>query len=119
MESSCEFDVSLITDGKPDQKVPALIGGESQEFDDLEAAVKEGRLDSTEGVELMDHLAWIARQLATHALNQALDQVGPCGETDEAQVYLDKGDALRDSGALKDAGKKYKDALAKAESLLS
>ena len=38
MESGCEFDVSLIVDGKP-QKVPASIREEVQDLDYLSVGV--------------------------------------------------------------------------------
>ncbi len=85
---------------------------------DLEAAVQDGLLDATEGAQLMDQLAGVAQQLAENAINEAIAQGGNATTIAEAQLALALGDALRASGAFKDAVNKYKDALAKAESAL-
>ena len=69
--------------------------------------------------------AWMTREFPevrwcryADALEEAIAQGGDAGEIDEAELALDDGDALRDSGTFKDAVNKYKDALAKAESAL-
>ena len=83
---------------------------------DIEAAINEG-LDLMQGIELMDQLAGIARQVATDALDQAIARGADPTVVADAQQALDDGDFLRASGAFfKDAVNKYKDALAKAES---
>ena len=83
---------------------------------DLEAAVKDGLLDPTQGIQLMDQFAGIAQQIAADALDEAIAQGGDPGEINDAQQALDEGDGLRASEAFKDAVNKYKDALSKAES---
>ena len=67
----------------------------------------------------MDDLAGIARQIAEDALDEAIacDPANP--DLDAAQQALDEGDVLRALEAFKDAVNKYKDALAKAEGVLS
>ena len=82
---------------------------------DLEAAIKDGFFDPEQGTEFIDQFATAARQLATDAIVLVSDPHIKA----EAQQSLDQGDALRESGAFKDAINKYKDALAKAESALA
>ena len=78
------------------------------------AAVKDGLLDAKQVTELMDELAGVARQLAASAIEDATARGGDPVKTVEAAGALADGDALRASGAFKDAVNKYKDALAKA-----
>ena len=85
---------------------------------DLEAAVGLDPTVDSDLIDLMDELAGIAQQLATEALDEAIAQGGDPGDINDAQQALADGDALRASGAFKDAVNKYKDALAKAESAL-
>ena len=75
----------------------------------------------------MDQLAGVARQLATDALAQA-QVILPCVDSNDtclAQAALADGDVLRASGLggvitdFKEAVNKYKDALAKAVSVIS
>ncbi len=83
----------------------------------IEGAV--GDLETLDGFEVYkDHLAGVARELAVDAVEQAIAVGGDLGVIAEAQQYLSEGDALRVSGSFKDAINKYKDALAKAESVL-
>ena len=97
----------------------AAVGNIEGAVGDLEAAVSEG-LDSEQGTELMDLLVGIPRTLAADALDGAIAH-GQCDSDviDDAQQGLDEGDELRAEGAFKDAVNKYKDALAKAEGVLS
>ena len=83
---------------------------------DLEAALGlDPALDAQiEG--LIGQLVAVARQLATAAIQSAIDQGGDPTFIAEAQGFLAEGDTLRDAGSPKDAVAKYKDALAKAES---
>ena len=83
---------------------------------DLEVAVNAGLFDPEEGAQLMDQLAGIARQIAADALAQAIDGGGNPTIIAEAQQALADGDALRISGAFKDAINNYKVGLTKAES---
>ena len=85
---------------------------------DLEAVVKDGLLDSTQGVRLIDRIAGVANHLAVVAIDEAIAQGGDPDKIEEAQLYLTEGDALTEASAFKDAVSKYKDALAKAESAL-
>ena len=83
---------------------------------DLEAAVKDGLLDSGLGIRLMHQIAAIARQLAADALALAkAESSADPSDVAAAQESLADGDVLRVSGAFKDAVNKYKDALAKVE----
>ncbi len=95
-----------------------ILGNLEGAVGDLEAAVKDGLLDLTEGRDLMDLYAGIARQLAVNAINEAIAHEGDQDTIDEALAYLDEGDTLREQDTFKDAINKYKDALAKAESTL-
>ncbi len=96
----------------------AAVGNIEGAVGDIQAAVDEGLLDPDTGAQLMDELAGIARLLASTALDEATAQGGDPVVLDAAQLDLDDGDALRASGAFKDAVSEYKDALAKAESQL-
>ena len=100
----------------------AAVGNIESAVGSLETAVIDGLLDPAEGIQLMDQLAGIARQLAVAALDEAIAQGAVIGD---AELALDEGDALRASGLagvvitdFKEAVNKYKDALAKAESVL-
>ena len=92
----------------------AAMGNIEGAVGDLEAAVKDGLLGA-EGTDLMDRLAAIAAQIAQDAIDEAIARGGDPATIADAQAALDDGDALRASGAFKDAVGKYKDALAKAE----
>jgi hypothetical protein len=81
----------------------------------LHPAVEDGSLDATQGTELMDQLAQVARQIALEALQDAEARGGDPTQIEEAQLYLEEGDALRFSGSFTEAVDKYKDALVKAE----
>ena len=72
-----------------------------------------------EGAAAMDQLTGAARQLAVEAFNEATacDPAHP--DLTDSQDSLDAGDALRASGAFKDAVNSYKDALSKAEGVIS
>ena len=94
----------------------ASVGNIEGAVGDLEATVNDGLLDFAQGSDLMDQLAGVARQLASDALDFAIDQGGDPSEINDAQQALDEGDALKASASFKDAVSKYKDALAKAES---
>ena len=111
---------NLITALQELNKTPpdnqAAVGNIEGAVGDLEAAVTDGLLDAVQGAQLMDPLAGIARQLAVNALNEAIDREGGATAIADAQQFLADGDALRTSGAFKDAVNKYKDVLAKAES---
>ena len=67
----------------------------------------------------MDDLTGVTRQIAEDALNEAIACDPDNPDLDDAQQALDEGDALRASEAFKDAVNEYKDALAKAEGVLS
>lgn len=98
----------------------AAIGNIEGAVGDLEAAVKDELLNPLEGKYLMDQLAQAARQLAANAIAAAEAQPeADMAIITEAKNYLDEGNMLRASGAYKDAVNKYKDALAKAETLLT
>jgi len=98
----------------------AVLGNLEGAVGDLEAAVKDGLLNPTEGEKIMDLITRIARQIAWNAIEEAIACGGDQATMDEAQEYLDEGDALRGEipPKFKDAINKYKDALAKAESAL-
>ena len=95
----------------------AAVGNIEGAVGELEAAVQEG-LDPAQGAELMDLMdgfAAVARQLATAAIDDAIDRGGDYGKIAVAQMALAQGDALRASGTFKDAVNEYKDAVANAE----
>ncbi|MFQ5656768.1 MAG: Ig-like domain-containing protein [Candidatus Methylomirabilales bacterium] len=95
----------------------AALGTMKDAVAKLEAAINEG-LDPQEGTKRMDQLTRTARQLATEALDQAIDQGGDSGKIADAQEALGEGDALRASSEFRDAAAKYREALQKAESAL-
>ena len=92
----------------------AAVGNIEGAVGELEAAVQEG-LYPAQGAELMDGFAAVARQLATAAIDDAIDRGGDYGKIAVAQMALAQGDALRASGTFKDAVNEYKDAVANAE----
>ena len=96
----------------------AAVGNIEGAVGDLEAAVNDGLLDPGQGEQLMDQLARIARQLAVDAIDEAIAQGGDPQKITEAEQAAADGDSFVDAGMFKDAVNKYKDALAKAESML-
>ena len=108
--------LSELTKTPPDKQ--ASVGNIEGAVGDLQAAVTFGLLDAALGAELMDRAAELARLLAVDAIDQAIARGGNPLVITQAQQALADGDALRASGAFKDAVNKYKDALAKAESTL-
>lgn len=64
----------------------------------------------------MDALAGVARQLAEEAIAAAQAGGGNAAKIAEANAALADGDAKRGAGEFKDAIRKYRVALAKAES---
>ena len=85
----------------------------------MEAAVSDGLLTEAEGAALMDQLAGVARQLAQDAFDQATacDPSNP--DLIDAQASLDEGNERRSSAEFKDAVNSYKDALSKADGVIS
>jgi hypothetical protein len=81
--------------------------------------MESGLIDPVQGAQLLDEFAAVARQMAVHALIQAIVADGDQDQVDEALQYLYEGDALRSAGYYKDAVDKYKDSLCKSESVLS
>lgn len=78
-----------------------------------------GLIDPTQGAQLLDAFVAVARQIAVHALIQAIAADGDEDLVDEALQYLYEGDTLWSSGYYKDAVDKYKDSLCQSESVLS
>jgi len=115
-QAKVETDFEELTKTPPDNQ--AGVGNIEGAVGDLEAAVNDGLLDPEEGIQFMDRLAAIARRLAADALDQAIAQKGNTDIIADAQEALDEADSLRASGAFKDAVNKYKDAMAKAESVI-
>ena len=93
----------------------AAVGNIEGAVGDLEAAVKDGLLDSATGNDLMDRLVGAARNLATNAIAEAMARPGDPTQIADALQALDDGNALHADEEFKDAVNKYKDALAKAE----
>jgi prepilin-type N-terminal cleavage/methylation domain-containing protein len=102
--------------GIPDNQ--AAAGNIEGAVEELEVAVDDGLLDAEQGIPHMDDLSAAARQMADTAVNQATAQGGDPDSINEAQQYMLQGDQFRQNQAFKDAVNKYKDALAKAESVL-
>ena len=92
----------------------AAVGNIEGAVGELEAAVQEG-LYPAQGAELMDGFAAVARQLATAAIDDAIDRGGDYGKIAVAQMARAQGNALRASGTFKDAVNEYKDAVVNAE----
>jgi serine protease AprX len=93
----------------------AAMGAIEGAMGDLEAAAKEGHLDASQRVRILDRVTGAARQLAVDAIKEANARRGDAAKIAEANRYLNDGDALRAATAFKDAVAKYKDALSKAE----
>ena len=109
-----------LTKTPPDHA--AAMGSIEGTVGDIEAAVEDGLLDPVLGTQLMDQLAGIANQLATGAMDQAIAQ--GCELTTNSALAgaveaLAEGDALRGLGAFTDAVKRYKEAVANAQSALA
>ncbi|MFX1456844.1 MAG: ABC transporter substrate-binding protein [Promethearchaeota archaeon] len=96
----------------------AFVGDLEKAIADLEELVMDGLLDPNEGEILMDLSLAIARNLAMIVINEAMAHNGDQDKIEEALEYIDEGDILRELDMFKDSVDKYKDALAKAESLL-
>ena len=96
----------------------AALGNIEAAVGDLEAAIGLDPAQDEVLTDAMDALAGVARQLAAGALDAAIAQGADPGVISDAQQALADGDALRALGAFKDAVNKFKDALAKAESVL-
>ena len=113
MEDVCAKAQAALDDtakDPPDNQ--AAMGSIEGAVGDLEAAVKDGLLESSVGTDLMARLAAIAAQMAQDAMDEAIAQGGDPAAIADAQAALDDGDALRASGDFKDAVGKYKDAIA-------
>jgi len=104
----------LVKDPPDNQAAAGNIEGA---IGDIQAAVDSGELGESEGNDLMDQLAGVAKQLASEAIDKAIDAGGDSEKISDAEQLRIDGDALRASGAYKDAASKYKDAVAKAESV--
>ena len=114
--ASCNTAIEELNKTPPDNQ--AALGNIEGAVGDIEAAVNEG-LDETTGINLMDNLAGVARQIAQEAIDIAIATPGSdSGEIADAQQFLADGDTLRADEQFKDAVSKYKDALSKAESAL-
>ena len=85
----------------------------------LEAAVKDGLLDSGTADQLMELLARISRVEAVGAIEAAEAQGGNQKQIQKARDSLADGDALVASGEFKQAISAYKKALAKAQSAIA
>ena len=82
---------------------------------EIDAAVSSGDLTAAEGASLNERVTGAGRQIAVEAIDAAVARNGNAGKIAEARTALSQGDALRASGANKDAVNKYKDAAGKAE----
>jgi subtilisin family serine protease len=83
---------------------------------EIDSAVSSGDLTAAQGASLMERVTGAARQLAVEAIDAAVARNGNAAKIAEARQALAQGDALRSSGANKEAVNKYKDAAGKAES---
>ena len=98
---------------KPDNQ--AALGSIEDAVGELESA----GLDPDVGFALMDQLAGIAREIAAQAIDEAIACDPTNSDIADAQQVLNDGDELRATDAFKDTVNKYKDALAKAEGVVS
>ena len=95
---------------------PAAMGNFEGALGDLEAAVDDGLFTpEQEGIELLEALATIARNVACDAIIEATDNNGDLDELSDARLALSQGDGNLESKDYKGAVNKYKDALSKAE----
>ncbi|MCU7928124.1 MAG: FG-GAP repeat protein [Candidatus Thiodiazotropha sp. (ex Dulcina madagascariensis)] len=85
---------------------------------DIDAAIVDGLLDMEEGVELIDPVVVVVRQMAEYTVKEAVTSGADPSVITDAQEYLEEGDALRQAGEFKDAVSKYKDALSKSGSVV-
>ena len=122
---SCQIAVEELAKTPPDNQ--AAVGSIEGTVGDLEAALNDNLCaDAVDPAQcgqsltdLIDVLVGIAEQIATDALDQAVGCDPGHPDLNDAQQALADGDILRASGAFKDAVSTYKDALAKAEGVLS
>ena len=97
----------------------AVAGNIEGAVGDLEATIKDGLLESTEGEELINQLLDLVRVLAADAIDVANNTPGSdADKIAEANTAFTDGDNLRASGDFKDAAAQYKDAIASAEGAL-
>lgn len=108
--------LNALAQTPPDGQVAEQSLGEAEAR--LQAAVDDGLLDPDLGTQLMDQFAGVARQIATDALAQAIDQEGDPVLIAGAQQALADGDALRASEEFEAAVDKYEVALADAKDAL-
>ena len=101
----------LAKDPPDDQAAAGNLEGSVGE---VEAAQGEG-LDAAVGASIMDGLARAVRHLAITAIEDAVGRGGNSDKIATARDSLAEGEALRASGAFKDAVNKYKDAISNAE----
>jgi hypothetical protein len=102
--------------GKTPPDNQAAVGNLEGAVGDLEAVVGTGLLGAAEGVQLLSRSAEIARQVAVAVL-ETRDRRSAPGVITEAEQALEEGDGLFAARRFKDAVNKWKDALAKAESV--
>ena len=107
---------ALVEFDKDPPDLQAAVGNIDGAVGDFEAAIGLDPLQDPILTDLMVQLTSVVRQLAADAIVQAIAQGGDPTVISDAQQFLAEGDALKTSGAFKDAVNKYKDALAKAES---
>jgi len=96
----------------------AAVGNIEGAVGELKVAVNDGLLNAEQGTQFMDDLSASAKQLANTALDQAIAQGGDPDVINDAEQLLLEGDGHRADEDFLDAVSKYKDALAKAESVL-
>lgn len=97
----------------PDQV--AALGNVEGAVGELEAAVKDGVLDTAAGDDLMDRMTGAALTLANEAIAEAEARGADPRKITQAKREQDRGDAARLAGRYKDAVARYRDALSKAE----
>ena len=96
----------------------AALGNLEGLVGDLEAALKDGLLDTGLGTHLLDEFVEVARRMAVDALNMAIAAGGDQDKIDKALEYLAEGVELWESGKWKDAVAAFKAALCEAESAM-
>lgn len=99
------------------EKIPADVeataGALEGAVGDLEAAIDDDLFaNSTDGVDIVESMVDVARQLAVETI--AANQSGDPDKIGDAEEYLAEGDDLRDEGKYKDAAAAYKSAVSSA-----
>ena len=102
-----------LRQARPDRQ--GALGELEGAVGDLDAAASAAGQPRGAGVDLMDRIAGVARELAENAIRDALASRRNSSKIAEARAAFARGDARRRARGFKDALAAYKDASSKAE----